>query len=50
MNENGTMRPVETVLRKGEEEIKEKERGGMNLTKIHHGYFCKCYYVPLVQL
>jgi hypothetical protein len=38
MHENGKMRPVETVLRKGEGAIKEKDR--MNLTKIYCKYFC----------
>jgi hypothetical protein len=27
MYKNGTMRPVETVIRRGEREIKDKDRG-----------------------
>jgi hypothetical protein len=33
MYENGTMRPTETILRRGGRGIKEKD-GGVNLTKI----------------
>jgi hypothetical protein len=39
---NGTMRPVETVLRRGE----KGERGRVNLTKIYSKHFCQCYKVP----
>jgi hypothetical protein len=48
MYENGTMRPVETVLRKGGGEIKEKDGGGKS--KIYCKHFCKCHSVPPVQL
>jgi hypothetical protein len=48
MYENGT-RPVETVLRNGEERIKEKD-GGVNLIKMYSKHFCKCYNEPPVQL
>jgi hypothetical protein len=49
MYENGTMSPVETVLKRGEGGINEKY-GGVNLVEIYYKYFCKCHNVPLVQL
>jgi hypothetical protein len=47
--ENGTMRPVETILRREEGGIKEKY-GGVKLAKIYYKHFCKCHNVPSVQL
>jgi hypothetical protein len=44
MNENGKMRPVGTILRIEEGEIKEDD-GGVNLTKIYYKHFCKCHNV-----
>jgi hypothetical protein len=45
MYENGTMRPIETILQSGGGGIKEND-GGVNLTKIYCKHFCKCYNGP----
>jgi hypothetical protein len=44
MYENGTMRPVETVLRSRGGGINEK--GGRGKSKIYCEYFYKCYHIP----
>jgi hypothetical protein len=48
MYENGTVRPVETVSRRGKGEIKEKDGG--DESKIYCKNFCKCHNISLVQL
>jgi hypothetical protein len=48
MYENGTVRPVKTIVSMGEGGIKEKDVG-VNLTKIYCQHFCKCYNVLPVQ-
>jgi hypothetical protein len=48
MHENGKVRPVETVLRRGGRDIKEKY-GGI-ACKIYCKHFSKGHNVPLVQL
>jgi hypothetical protein len=45
MNENGKMRPAETIPGMG---IKENG-GGVNSTMIHCKNFCKCHNAPPVQ-
>jgi hypothetical protein len=45
MNENGTMRPVETVPEMREGRIKEND-GGVNSSMVHGKSFCKCHSVP----
>jgi hypothetical protein len=46
MYENGKVRSVETILRRG----KRKETDGrVNPTKIYYKHFCKCHTVPPVQ-
>jgi hypothetical protein len=35
MYENGKLRPVETVLKRGERKVKVNDRGWVNLTKIY---------------
>jgi hypothetical protein len=47
MNENGKMRPVETILRMGEG-IREND-GGVNLAMIYCKHFGKCHSVPSGQ-
>jgi hypothetical protein len=42
-----TIRPVETVLRRGGARIKEKNEGGE--AKIYCKHFCKCHNVSSVQ-
>jgi hypothetical protein len=49
MYENGTMRPVETVLRKRGRGKRRKMEGG-NFAKRYSKHFCKYHNVPLVQL
>jgi hypothetical protein len=44
MYENGTMRPVETISRRGRK-IKEND-GGVNSTMIYCKNFYKCHNVP----
>jgi hypothetical protein len=48
MYENGTMQPVETVLRRGTDEIKEKDGGSESKRYCKH--FCKCHNASPVQL
>jgi hypothetical protein len=48
MNENGKMRPVETIPRMGEGRIQEIN-GGMNSTMKYCKNFCKCHNVSPVQ-
>jgi hypothetical protein len=48
MYENGTMRSVEIVLRKGEGD--KGDRWRVNLTKIYGKHFHKCNNAPLIQL
>jgi hypothetical protein len=49
MYDNGTVRPVETILRKGERSERRKMEE-LNPTKMYCKHFCKCYNVPPVQL
>jgi hypothetical protein len=44
MYENGTMRPVETILRRGGRGKKENDGGGKS--EIYCKHFCKCHNVP----
>jgi hypothetical protein len=45
MCENGTMRPVEIVLRR----VGVEDNGEVNLTKIYCKLFCNCHNVLPVQ-
>jgi hypothetical protein len=47
MNENGKMRPVETVLRMGRGKRRMIE--GVNLAKVYCKHFCKYHNEPPVQ-
>jgi hypothetical protein len=47
MYENGKMKPVETILRMGDVEIKENDVG-VNSTMIYCERFCKCHNVSPV--
>jgi hypothetical protein len=48
MYENGTTRPIETVLRRGGGRIKAKDGDGES--KIYYKHLCKCPSEPPVQL
>jgi hypothetical protein len=52
MCENGTVRPVETVLRRQGAGIKEKDEGveGVNLIEIYCKHLHKCHNVPPVLI
>jgi hypothetical protein len=45
---NGKMRPVETSLGMGEQEVREND-GGSGLTMIYYKNFCKWHNVPPAQ-
>jgi hypothetical protein len=52
MYENGTRRPVESVLRrqgKGRGRANKENNGG-NKSNTYCEHFCKCHNVPLVEL
>jgi hypothetical protein len=48
MYENGKMRPVEIILRRGREGIKKNDGGG-ELNKIYYKNFSKCHNISPVQ-
>jgi hypothetical protein len=52
MCENGTVRPVETVLRRQGAGIKEKDEGveGVNIIEIYCKHLHKCHNVPPVLI